>query len=109
MFPRMGTVTHHGWSTSEDEIPQLTSIVTGENLRASLDDPVVALMKKCNIPITRQNYLDLAYCGQLPEWGAELESNLPAELQDWSQFERVKPLPPPRRARRKPHIDSSRR
>jgi hypothetical protein len=29
----MGTVTHHGWYTSEDEIPQPTSIIMGRNLR----------------------------------------------------------------------------
>jgi hypothetical protein len=32
---KMGTVKHHGWSTSEDEIPQPTSIVMGKNLRQS--------------------------------------------------------------------------
>jgi hypothetical protein len=29
----MGTVTHLGWSTSEDDIPQPTSIIMGRNLR----------------------------------------------------------------------------
>jgi hypothetical protein len=29
----MGTVTHRGWYTSEDEIPQPTSIIMGGNLR----------------------------------------------------------------------------
>jgi len=29
----MGEVTHHGWRTCTDEIPQPTSIITGANLR----------------------------------------------------------------------------
>ena len=29
----MGTVTHHGWRTSLDEIPQPVGIVMGRNLR----------------------------------------------------------------------------
>ena len=29
----MGKVIHEGWSTSEDDIPQPTSIVMGRNLR----------------------------------------------------------------------------
>jgi hypothetical protein len=50
-------------------------------------DDLVALMKRCGIPITRENYLHLAYFGEIPDpWGAELEANLPVELQDWSQF-----------------------
>ena len=91
----MGTVTHLGSSTSEDDIPQPPSIIMGNNLtaQATAEDAVVALMRRCNIPLTRQNYVDLAYCGDPPKpWGAELEANLPVELQDWSQFGR---RPPP--------------
>jgi hypothetical protein len=29
----MGTVTHHGWRTSSDEIPQPTGVIMGRNLR----------------------------------------------------------------------------
>ena len=89
----MGTVAHHGWSTSEDEIPQPTSIIMGKNLtsQATAGDAVVALMRGCNIDVTRQNYIDLAYCGDPPKpWGAELEAGLPVELQDWSQFGPIK-------------------
>ncbi len=35
----MGTVTHHGWRTSSDEIPQPTSIVMGKNLRSNSGKP----------------------------------------------------------------------
>jgi hypothetical protein len=53
--------------------------------------------------VTRQNYIGLAYCGDPPKpWASELEADLPVELQDWSQFERRKPLPPQRGSRRKP-------
>jgi hypothetical protein len=63
-----------------------------------MEDPLIALMRRDGIPVTRQNYIDMAYAGiELPDpWPAELEAELPAELQDWSQFERPK-LPPGRR------------
>jgi hypothetical protein len=74
----MGTVTHHGWSTSEDEIAQPTSIIMSKNLQATAEDAVVALMRRCNIEVTRQNYIGLAYCGDPRKpWGAELEADLP--------------------------------
>ena len=46
------------------------------------DDPLVSLMKRFNIPITRENYLNLAYMGEVPEeLGAEQEADLPPEIQ----------------------------
>jgi hypothetical protein len=45
------------------------------------DDVVVQLLLENGIPITRRNYLDLAYPDGLPEWGAELEAELPRQLQ----------------------------
>jgi hypothetical protein len=46
------------------------------------DDCVLQMMIRRGIPITRQNYLDLAYPDGLPEdWGAELESELPLVIQ----------------------------
>ncbi len=46
------------------------------------DDPLVRVMKRYNIPITRENYLDLAYMGEAPEQlGAEQEADLPPSLQ----------------------------
>jgi hypothetical protein len=38
-------------------------------------------MQATGIPLTRENYLDLAYPDGLPEpWTAELEGQLPTEL-----------------------------
>ena len=39
MVIKMGKVTHKGWSTSSDEIPQPISIVTGQNLRQNSQKP----------------------------------------------------------------------
>ena len=42
------------------------------------NDPMVDLMTKYKIPLTRQNYLDLAYFGDVPkELSAEQELELP--------------------------------
>ena len=46
-------------------------------------DPLEETMKKYNIPITRKNYLDLAYPDGMPEeWTAELEMGLPEHLRE---------------------------
>lgn len=46
------------------------------------DDPLVKMMRKLRIPITRDNYLDLAYFGDKPkELDAEQEAELPQQLQ----------------------------
>jgi hypothetical protein len=44
-------------------------------------DPVLALMRHYGIPVTRENYLELAYMGDVPELDAESEANLPVEIQ----------------------------
>jgi hypothetical protein len=43
-------------------------------------DPVRAALKYYNIPLTRENYLDLAYLGEKRELSAEEEANLPPEI-----------------------------
>jgi hypothetical protein len=43
-------------------------------------DPLLSLMRRFDIPITRASYLELAYMGQVPELDAEAEANLPVEL-----------------------------
>jgi len=48
---------------------------------------LIELMKKAGVPVTRENYIDMAWGQPLPEWTAELEMELPKELQDWSLFE----------------------
>lgn len=45
-------------------------------------DPLVKTMRSLRIPITRDNYLNLAYFGEVPkELGAEQEAELPEQLQ----------------------------
>ncbi len=47
----------------------------------SKQDFVLNLLKKFSLPVTRENYLGLAYPEGLPEqWGAENEMELPQEL-----------------------------
>jgi hypothetical protein len=49
---------------------------------AGEEDGVLGLMRRYRIPITRQNYLNLAYMGEVPaELSAEEEANLPSMLQ----------------------------
>jgi hypothetical protein len=44
-------------------------------------------MRRDGVPITRENYLQMAYFGEVPQpWSAEDEAGLPKELQDWSGF-----------------------
>lgn len=46
-----------------------------------MTDIVLEAMKKHNIPLTRQNYLDIAYMGNPPEEiGAEIEASIPWEI-----------------------------
>jgi hypothetical protein len=50
------------------------------------NDLVVQMMHRYNIPMTRENYLQIAYFGELPDsWTAEHQDELPAALQDWSK------------------------
>jgi hypothetical protein len=45
-------------------------------------DPLVRLMKRFGIPVTREDYLELAYMGEVPkELSAEQEAELPPEIQ----------------------------
>ena len=53
------------------------------------DDGVVRLLKRTHVAVTRENYLHLAYFGQIPDpWTAEHEAELPPYLQDWSKVRR---------------------
>lgn len=46
-------------------------------------DEVLALMRERRVPLTRQNYLNLAYPDLFPlEWTAELEASLPEEIRN---------------------------
>ena len=50
------------------------------------EDPLLSLMKEVNIPLTRENYLTLAYMGDQPAWCPELEAEIPEEFQDWDSM-----------------------
>lgn len=43
-------------------------------------DPIIEALKALNLPLTRQNYLDLSYPDGMPESSAELEASLPEEI-----------------------------
>ena len=45
-------------------------------------DPIIEALKVLNLPLTRQNYLELSYPEGIPESSAELEESLPAEILD---------------------------
>ena len=46
------------------------------------DDPLAQWMRKKNIPLTRDNYIDLNWGEARPDpWDAEAEAMLPDELQ----------------------------
>lgn len=54
-----------------------------ESIDNSWVDPVIQTLIKLGIPVTRENYLEMAYPEGLPdEWTAELEAELPDELQN---------------------------
>jgi hypothetical protein len=44
-------------------------------------DCVLEWMKKNDVPFTRNNYIELAYMGDVPDLDAESESMLPPEIQ----------------------------
>ncbi len=43
-------------------------------------DPIVEALKVLNLPMNRQNYLELSYPDGIPESSAELEESLPEEI-----------------------------
>ena len=47
-------------------------------------DPIVEYLKQLNLPVTRQNYISINWCGEY-QWDKplppELEASLPEELQ----------------------------
>lgn len=45
------------------------------------EDGVLALMQRLNLPMTREQYLELAFMGDMPEeLGAEEEAGLPEQF-----------------------------
>jgi len=51
------------------------------------DDVLVRSMRKNGQPVTRENYIALAWPEVPVPWLPEHEAELPEELQDWSVFE----------------------
>ena len=43
-------------------------------------DPIIEALKVLNLPITRQNYLELSYPDGIPESSAEFEESLREEI-----------------------------
>jgi hypothetical protein len=59
---------------------------TRQNGQHDEQDGVMRLLKKYDLPITRENYIKLAFMGDPPvPWTLEDEANLPARLQDRSK------------------------
>lgn len=52
-------------------------------------DAVLDRMRRNDLPITRENYIEQNYGTRKLDWNAEDELDLPEELQDWSLFEVV--------------------
>ena len=44
-------------------------------------DYVLDFMKRHDVPLTRENYLQIAYMGDPPELDAEAEADLPEQFQ----------------------------
>lgn len=44
------------------------------------DDSVVALMRKFGLPMTREQYIELAFMGESPKLGAEEEVDIPEQF-----------------------------
>lgn len=76
----MGKLVWKGWQKSAENAPQPTSVIYGANLRSEFrteaeasggqsaeTDFVLALLRRANLPLTRKNYLGLAYPDGLPE------------------------------------------
>ncbi|MGF9765032.1 hypothetical protein AAII07_59295 [Microvirga sp. 0TCS3.31] len=58
------------------------------------DDGVLRLLRKHNIPVTRENYITVAYCSEPPDpWTWEHEEDLPEHLR--IPFDDANPPPQP--------------
>jgi hypothetical protein len=59
--------------------------MAAQNRRSSVE--VLHWMKRHDLPITRENYIKLAWGSSIPDpWTPDDEAELPNELQDWTQF-----------------------
>jgi hypothetical protein len=66
--------------------PEASKSRTGQ--KNSGEDPTLAYLKKHNMPLTRENYLQLAFMGNPPddeELDSEFESSLPEAIRKKSE------------------------
>ena len=67
--------------------PKFMRFWTSEKAGALMDS-VLRFMKQHDVPVTRENYLDVAYLGNPPEeLSAEEEAELPEQFQVWDTDE----------------------
>jgi hypothetical protein len=74
--------------TTAPELPDYGRIPTIAPPGAHRIAPVLEEMKRSGMKIDRENYIWMEYGAEPPDWGPELEAELPPELQDWSRFEK---------------------
>ena len=68
------------------DAPMLEEFSVEEFEKQFKSDVVLELLTLSGTPVTRKNYLQIAYPKGMPkEWDAELESMLPPCLQDFSK------------------------
>jgi len=63
-------------------------------------------LEDCQLPLTRENYLRVAYAGDPPEWSAEAEDDLPPSIRDNSRTFGHKNDPSPSRRSGFPNLTS---
>lgn len=62
---------------------ELNNLQAASTPQAGSEDGIEKMMIKFNIPLTRENYLDLAYMGDVPdELSAEEEAELPEHFRN---------------------------
>ena len=87
----MGKLVWKGWQKSAENAPQPSSVIYAANIRSSKSettsndalvevDYVVELLRKTNLPLTRENYFGLAYPEGVPD---DLdETSLPGQIRN---------------------------
>jgi hypothetical protein len=74
-----GTIVAKPTSTKPDQRSSTPQV--GSDRPHGSDDPLIKLMRRFNIPVTREDYLNLAYMGEVPSpLSAEQEADLPPEV-----------------------------
>ena len=58
----------------------MKELTNGDFIIKAGQDPIIEALKVLNLPLTRQNYLELSYPDGIPESSAELEESLPEKI-----------------------------